>query len=228
MCRLNSNFAIQSTFNFKTMTDSQKHLQNISEIRSIMEKSSSFLSLSGLSGVFAGIFGLLGAAFAYWYIYIYYQSASSVLLFTNLSLRYEILAIMLLDASIVLILSFAVGFIFTYRNSKKKGLKIWDNTTRRLLINLAIPLFTGGIFTLILLGRGNIYLVAASTLIFYGLALVNASKYTLRDIRYLGICEIILGLLAALFIGYGLLFWALGFGLLHIIYGGVMYYKYEK
>jgi hypothetical protein len=58
--------------------------------------------------------------------------------------------------------------------------------------------------------------------------LINASKYTFNDIRYLGFCEIILGLGAAVYVGYGLYFWALGFGILHIIYGAMMYYKYER
>jgi hypothetical protein len=44
----------------------------------------------------------------------------------------------------------------------------------------------------------------------------------------LGICEIGLGLIASIYMGYGLLFWAVGFGVLHIIYGIVMYMKYER
>jgi len=68
--------------------------------------------------------------------------------------------------------------------------------------------------------------VAPLTLIFYGLALVNASKYTLSEIRSFGIAEIVLGLIAMAFIGYGLLFWAIGFGLLHIIYGIIMHVRY--
>ncbi|MGE5429024.1 MAG: hypothetical protein ACM3O8_14110, partial [Methylococcaceae bacterium] len=65
-------------------------------------------------------------------------------------------------------------------------------------------------------------------LIFYGLALVNAGKFTLSEVHYLGITEIVLGLMAAVFINWGLLFWALGFGVMHIVYGMMMYYKYER
>ena len=71
-------------------------------------------------------------------------------------------------------------------------------------------------------------LVAPTTLLFYGLALYNAGKYTLDEIRYLGVSEIILGLLGCIFIGYGLMFWALGFGVLHIVYGFMMWWKYER
>jgi hypothetical protein len=80
---------------------------------------------------------------------------------------------------------------------------------------------------MILLLKGYIGIVAPLTLIFYGLALVNASKYTLSEVRWLGLTQILLGLAAAHFIGYGLVFWALGFGLVHILYGLVMHYKYK-
>ena len=128
----------------------------------------------------------------------------------------------------VLVASIVVGLILTWRSAKKNGQTIWDATAKRMLINLMIPLVTGGFFCMILLIHGLIGLVAPVTLIFYGLALINGSKYTLDDIRYLGICEIILGLLASIFIGYGLLFWAIGFGVLHIVYGLLMYNKYER
>lgn len=212
------------------MNQQKEHLETLSEIRSIMERSSRFISLSGLSGVFAGIFALIGASAAYVYLNIsistprYYDYAISaegdpvtgfyIFFFT--------------DAISVLIASLAVVSILTIRKAKKKGQTIWDSTAKRMLINLLIPLVTGGIFCLVLLYHGLIGLIAPATLIFYGLSLLNASKYTLNDIRYLGISEIMLGLLSSVYIGYGLLFWAVGFGILHIVYGTVMYKKYEQ
>ena len=91
-----------------------------------------------------------------------------------------------------------------------------------------IPLTAGGIFIVILLMRGFYDIVAPASLLFYGLALINASKYTLSDVRYLGMCEVVLGLMAAFFAGYGLIFWAMGFGVLHVFYGVSMYIKYER
>ncbi|HMI66070.1 MAG TPA: hypothetical protein VK517_08550, partial [Cyclobacteriaceae bacterium] len=70
-------------------------------------------------------------------------------------------------------------------------------------------------------------IVAPSFLIFYGLALINASPNLYEEIRYLGYSEILLGLLCAVLPNYGLLFWAIGFGLFHILYGAVMYKKYD-
>ena len=133
-----------------------------------------------------------------------------------------------LDALLVLGLSLGVGFFFTQRKAKKAGLKVWDKTAKLMLVNLFIPLLAGGAFCLIMLHHGVVPFVAPATLVFYGLALLNASKYTFNDIRYLGISEIVLGLIALYFIDYGLLFWAIGFGVLHIIYGTAMYFKYER
>ncbi|MES2285418.1 MAG: hypothetical protein V4547_06990 [Bacteroidota bacterium] len=206
------------------MTDSKEHLQTITDIRSMMERSSRFISLSGLSGIFAGIFALCGAYAAY----VKLNSLNGIYRLLNDSAFVDVVVFLLMDAFIVLLASVTVGIMLTIRSSKKKGIKIWDATSKRLLINLLIPLITGGLFCLVLLSHGLVGLVAPSSLLFYGLALINASKYTLNDIRYLGICEIVLGLIASLYIGYGLLFWAAGFGVLHIVYGAVMYYKYER
>ena len=115
------------------------------------------------------------------------------------------------------------------RGARKKGLQVWDNTSRRMLVNLFIPLGAGGLFCGILLLHAP-QLIAAATLIFYGLSLLNASKYTLPDMRTLGLMEIVLGLLCGFFAGSvnSLLFWSLGFGVLHIVYGAVLYNKYER
>lgn len=205
------------------MDKQQEHLETLTEIRSIMERSSRFISLSGLSGVVAGIFALAGAFAAYHKLADYnlrlYDNSADVL-------NYYIFVIA--DALCVLTASLIFGSLLTMRKAKRQGLAVWDSTAKRLLINLLIPLAGGGIFCLILLYHGLLGLVAPATLLFYGLALINASKYTLHDIRALGICQIILGLISSVYIGYGLIFWAFGFGILHIVYGTVMYYKYEK
>lgn len=206
------------------MTNSKEHLQTITDIRSMMERSSRFISLSGLSGIFAGIFAIVGAYVAY----IKLNSLNGIYRLLDNSAFIDVAIYLLVDAFFVLVASLTVGVILTIRNSKKKGIKIWDATAKRLLINLLIPLIAGGLFCLVLLYHGLVGLVAPSSLLFYGLALINASKYTLNDIRYLGFCEIALGLIASLYMGYGLFFWAAGFGVLHIVYGAVMYYKYER
>lgn len=205
-------------------------LRALGEIRSLMAQNARFISLSGLSGVAAGLSALLGALLVYVYIgktpfdgrviaHEYLQG--------NLRWGMSYPAFFALVATGVLLLAISGGIYFTTRNARRKGKKVWDPLTHRMLINLAIPLAAGGVFCLALLRYQVVGFVAPTTLIFYGMALLNASKYTLPDIRYLGLCEITLGLLGLFYIGYGLELWALGFGLLHIAYGAWMYVRYE-
>ena len=193
------------------------YLKDITEIRAIMERSSRFISLSGLSGVMAGVYALAGAYVAHLIVQDYRANPHEY-----------VVAYLMAEAAVVLLLAVGTGVFLTTRRARAQGATIWDATARRLLINLLIPLVVGGLFSLILVARGTVGIIAPSMLIFYGLALVNASKYTLTDIRYLGFAEIGLGLLAALIPGYSLLFWALGFGVFHIIYGTLMYYTHER
>lgn len=201
----------------------QKYKEDLQEIKEIMNRSSRYISLSGLSGIAAGVFALAGAYLAYLTVY----QNQDYLSYRKAFINSETLIQLLLIAIGVIVLTFIFGIYFTRRKAKKHGESHWDQQTRRLIINLMIPLATGGILGLMLILKGYIGLVAPLTLIFYGLALVNASKYTLDHIRSLGILEIILGLLATHFIGYGLIFWAIGFGALHIVYGVIMYRSEE-
>ncbi|MDX2001544.1 MAG: hypothetical protein SFW35_03880 [Chitinophagales bacterium] len=212
------------------MTQEQRdHLQDLSEIRNLMQRSSRFISLSGLSGISVGICALIGAAVAYWFVdgnvNEYYVAGQ---LFSRGGANYPLLTFIAIDGALILFSAIAFGIFFTTRKARKDGLKVWDLSSQRLLINLAIPLVAGGLLCLIMLYHGTIGYVPPMTLLFYGMALINASKYTLNDIRYLGLLEILLGLLSAVFLGYGFYFWVLGFGILHIVYGTVMYFKYER
>ena len=208
------------------MKNEKDYTRDITEIRSMMERSTKFLSLSGLSGIMAGIYALVGTYVAYRQFYV---ENGSVL--NNTIDRQEMTSEvenLLLLAIVILILAIGTAIILSLKKSKKDGEKLWNPAARRLVINMAIPLVTGGVFILVLLSKGMFGFLAPATLIFYGLALVNASKFTFEEIKSLGIAQIILGLLASYFIEYGLLFWALGFGLMHIVYGIVMHLKYEK
>ncbi|MFA8437014.1 MAG: hypothetical protein ACEPOZ_21115 [Marinifilaceae bacterium] len=211
------------------MNKPEEYLSSIADIKNLMERSSRFLSLSGLTGVFAGIFAIIGAVVAYVYLdYSWmYSNANPRIFNADQSIHSEFIAFLLINAISVLCLALGSGLYFTYRKSKKQNLPLWDASAKHMIINLFIPLAAGGMFCLILLYHQIIFLIAPVTLLFYGLALINASRYTLQDIRYLGLVEISLGLLGALFPGYGLLLWTLGFGVLHIVYGLIMYKKYE-
>lgn len=195
------------------MNESEKLLSELKDIRNIMERSSRFLSLSGLSGIMVGIYALIGAFFAYRIVYIQFPSAVRQEYINN-----TLTAVFIIGIT-VLVLSLFTIYVLTVKQAKKEQKPIWGPGSKLLLINLLIPLATGGILTTILAFRGYYGVVSPCFLIFYGLALVNAAKYTRPEILSLGLVEIVLGLLAAIFPGYGLYFWAIGFGILHIIYG---------
>lgn len=202
----------------------QKISDDLAHIRSMMERSSRFLSLSGLSGIGAGIVGLMAGFMAMYLTNDYFVDYN---LYQPKVYQPDMLYRLIVLGASALLLAIFCGCYFTVRKSKKLSLQIWTAATKKILVQLAIPLMVGGIFVLALL-QYNLYgLVAGTTLIFYGLALVNAEKYTYSDIKYLGFLEIILGCLSLFFIGKGLIFWTIGFGVLHIVYGIILYRKYK-
>ena len=216
-------FVFQSTF----MDTRQRSLQELQQIKQMMERSSKFISLSGLSGIAAGICALAGAWFASEKINCLLKGDCNYRRHANegtAHLQNDLLLIALLTFAT----AFITAFLFTYLRSKKTGVPLWGTTTLRLFWNTVIPLAAGGLFLLRSMQLEQYELIAPGCLIFYGLALVNASKYTLGEIRYLGYGQIVLGIINLWMIGYGLYFWATGFGLLHIIYGILMWFKYER
>ena len=231
------------------MTEHQQTLDTLKDIRNIMDRSSRFISLSGWSGVAAGICALTGAIFAYPVVhstqFARYEQQHGIFRKDPIELMdvsqtrpivesygdafAGIVSSPLFRIAIcTFAAAFISAFIFTYIKSKKQGIPIWGKSSIRLMVNVAIPLATGGIFVYRMVELGLFGMVAPACLVFYGLALLNASKYTFREIRYLGVAQLILGIINCWNIGYGLYFWAAGFGVLHIIYGMVMWFKYEK
>lgn len=216
------------------MEDNQQHLEALKDIRQMMQRSNKFLSLSGLSGVFAGAYALIGAFIGMQLInnfssqsYKYYdvnvdistRSAYSSFLFQGTVV-----------CALVLLASLVTAYILSFRKAKKNHQSFFDRTALRLMVNMLIPLTAGGLFCIAMLIHGGsmILLVCPAMLIFYGLALVNSSKYTLDEIRYLGCLEILLGIIAVFYLGYGIIFWSIGFGVLHIVYGTWMWFKYDR
>lgn len=217
----------QSTFK---MSNTEEQLAALKDIQKMMERSSRFLSLNGLSGIFVGLIALAGALAAYLYIGTkagklpYFEYAKNA----NGEMNISFVGFFLIDALSVLFASLLVATWLTLRKAKREGEKVWTASGRRLMFNMAIPLGSGGLFCMIMLFHGYAGMVAPVTLVFYGLALVNASKYTFEHIKFLGLVEIFLGLFAAIFINHGLLFWALGFGVAHMLYGIIAYFTFEK
>ncbi len=211
------------------MKNENEQLEALQDIRKMMKESSRFLSLSGLSGILAGIYALAGAVAGRQLIKNFnsqYPRGTSGFTHDYQVLEFQILAI----CSLILILSVTTAFYMSGKKARKNGHKLLDHSSRKLLWSMAIPLLTGGIFCFALIMHGGDYilLVSPAMLIFYGLALVSSSRLTLNDVKYLGYMEILLGLLSCFYQGHGIMFWSLGFGVLHIIYGSIMWFKYDR
>ncbi|MCT4212957.1 hypothetical protein HZP47_13750 [Elizabethkingia anophelis] len=199
----------------------QNYHKDLSHIRHMMERSTRFLSLSGMSGIVTGVIALLGAAYAYNYL------GTSGFDYEGRSLHTveDKVTHLIIVALLVLVSAIFFGGLFTWRNIKKSGQPFWTMATKKLLFNFCIPLALGGLFCIGLIIHQYYILIAPMMLFVYGAALFSAEKYTLDVVRFLGISEMILGIIALFFPGHGLLFWALGFGVLHIVYGILMYKK---
>ena len=188
-----------------------------------MERSSRFISLSGLSGIAVGICALIGATAAWYRINFYYKEITAGNPCAS-CLKKDLIII----ASIVFIVALITAALFTFLKTQKEGVAIWGNSAKRLLWNTMLPMLAGGFVLLRMIQLDQYQLIAPASLIFYGLALVNGSKYTIGEVRYLGYAEILLGVINLWLYHDGLFCWAIGFGIFHIIYGIVMWWKYER
>ncbi len=210
------------------MTD-RNPIEDLREIRRMMENSSKFLSLSGLSGIFAGLTAIVGAYFAYLQhlkfkkLYPYYYLQDRLDDFEQeLAIRFTLIA------GIILITALSFGLFFTWLKAKRQGKKLWTPLSFRLFVSLMVPLIFGGLFILGMLYHGLYPFIAPTTLLIYGLALLNASKYVHVDIKYLALCEMALAIVALFNLDWGFATWIIGFGVLHILYGTIMYFKYDR
>jgi hypothetical protein len=202
----------------------QDYIRDIAEIRSMMERSSKFLSLSGWAGIMAGIYAIIGAFIAY--VFLNFNPGR-----LNHSLAdpaYSFMPDIIILGAIILTFSISTAIYFSYKKAKEKGANGWNATSKRLLISMGVPLVTGGILILILISRNLSDLILPFTLLFYGLSLYDAGRYTIDEVKVMGFIQIILGLLSTWLIEYSLLIWVFGFGIVHIIYGIYMHFKYER
>ena len=200
--------------------ESKDYLKDISDIKSLMIKSSRFISLTGVSGIASGVYALAGASYAYWLV--------SNIKGGYASIDDKTFNLILFDLIIVGFLSIITTIFLTRKKAKRDNENVWDLTIKKMVYSFLTTLIAGGIYITIIISKQDYEQAGALMLIFYGLAIINGAKHTLKDVRFLGYIEVLLGLIFALFPEYGFWIWVLGFGVLHIVYGSLMYFKHEK
>ena len=204
-------FVSQSTF----YMNKDKALESVNEIKELMEKSSKFISVSGLAAILAGIYALAGA----------YIATQVITPETHLIVTLEFMAIIALS---VLATAAVTAGILSYCKSQKTGQSFFSRLTYRALWNFSLPMLTGGALCISLLLHGYYDILSSVMLLFYGLTLVNVSKFTYANIAWLGYAFICLGVIDSFWEGHALLFWTIGFGGFHILYGILFYLHYER
>ena len=204
-------FVSQSTF----YMNKDKALESVNEIKELMEKSSKFISVSGLAAILAGIYALAGA----------YIATQVITPETHLIVTLEFMAIIALS---VLATAAVTAGILSYCKSQKTGQSFFSRLTYRALWNFSLPMLAGGIVCISILMHEYYDILASVMLLFYGLALVNTSKFTYSSVAWLGYAFICLGAVDCFWAGYSLLFWTIGFGGFHILYGILFYLHYER
>lgn len=213
------------------MDSRREPAQALEDIKQMMDRGSRFVSLSGWSGIAAGLCALVAAWVAGRKLeeagYEVGRGVESVPAAESNSLLHANSDLLLL-AMVTFVAALVLAFVFTYLRSRKTGVPLWGFTTRKLIVHLAVPMIVGALLIWRLTDFDLYQFVAPACLIFYGLALVNASKFTLSEVRYLGYLQLLLGLINLWLMDYSLYFWAAGFGVLHILYGILMWNKYER
>jgi hypothetical protein len=205
------------------MATTNRDLETLQDIKRMMERSSRFISLSGWSGISAGVCALIGAGFVQKSIQHYYNVDYLQNTAQPLMLKMELLLIAIFTFSAALILA----MFFTYLKKQEGRGSHLGVRSHAGCYGIPCPMVVGGFFIWRLVDLKQYELLAPAALIFYGLALVNGSKYTMGEVRWLGYGEIILGIMNLWILHEEILFWSLGFGILHIIYGTAMWWKYD-
>lgn len=210
--------------------DKQEALNTLNDIRKIMEKSSRFLSLNGTAAVIIGLYACIAAIAAYYILGGVTNPIAGIFNIPRLQVNTPARLQLLLIFAAVLISISIITVIFMCRHKALKNHQPFglDRTAKRLLWNFFLPLITGGVLCISLIYHQHYGLTSSIMLIFYGIALINASNYTYSNTRYLGYAELALGLADSFIEGYALLFWAVGFGIFHIIYGIWFNFRFDS
>ena len=147
--------------------DRNKAIESVNEIKELMERSSKFVSLSGMTAVLAGVYALAGA-------YVAGQ------LLRSEDNREGLIMV----ASLVLIVSVVTACILSWYKAKKMRQKLFSKLTCRIAWNFSLPLLTGGLFCIALLLREHYGLVSSVMLLSSIISFFHTVNKTTFHIKY--------------------------------------------
>lgn len=204
-------------------------IQDLESIRTMMERSSRFQTINGWGVTAVGLIALVAALVANGLFYEGSDSWFSTLYGNTDYLWSHKTQIAIIGALILVAVCGGIVFFSSLWMAKRKKISVTlDPNMRRTMFNFAVPLLAGAILCTALLVQGHYGLTSSIMLIFYGLALINCHHFSHRLLGVLGYLELALGLADCFVVTHALLFWALGFGVLHVVFGLLLIVKNRR
>jgi len=221
-------FTLWFTLQYKVKRmEHQKHLENLSELKSILSKNTRFLSFSGLSGVIAGITALAGEYLFYNLYLATFSSSSNYADVRNLADMKLFYSALLIALSIIGI-SVIVGVILARKKIRMQGSTVNRDLLKNTLIHILVPILVGGAICFVASFTDHFIYIPAFLLIFYGLGLFNGSRFSFDDLKIVGLVFMGLGLITYAYPNLSMWTWGLGFGVGHILYGLRVYFVHDR
>ena len=176
---------------------------NLRFIRETMERAGSFTAVPGWGGIAMGISAIIAAVLA--------GKEQDPALWLRVWIIELIVAMLLASATMTL-------------KARRARTSLFMGPARRFAMAFAPPVMVGGVLTWALAWREQFELLPAVWLLLYGAGIIAGGMYSVRVVPIMGGLFFMLGLLALFLPGNLLL--ALGFGVLHIVFGSIIAWRY--
>lgn len=184
----------------------QQAAESLRFIHATMERAAGFSAVPGWGGVMMGLTALLAAGVAH------------PLRFTEMWLK------VWLAAAVV---ATAIGLAAIVLKARRSGMPLAGPAGRKFALALSPAIGAGAILTFVLYRNGSIRDLPGCWLLLYGTAVTSGGALSVRVVPMLGLSLMALGVAAlAAPAVWGDAFLALGFGVLHIVFGIVIARRY--
>lgn len=184
----------------------ERAIDNLQFIRETMERSAVFTSVPGYGGALMGATAMGAAIIAY-----------------NQSRVENWLIVWLVEA----VLAFAIGLFALWQKAKNSNVSLASVPARKFASAFAPPIIAGIILTALFYYRGFYPFLPCVWLTLYGTAVVTGGAFSVRIVPIVGWIFVAFGAVAAFApSSWGNLLMALGFGVLHIVFGLIVARRY--
>lgn len=178
---------------------------NLRFIRETMESAGRFTAVPGWGGVGMGITAVAAAIVA-----------------SRAATPSRWIAVWMIELAIAVVI--AVGA--SVRKALAAKIGVFSAPGRRFVLSFLPPLLVGAPLTFVLYQAGMIAVLPGMWLMLYGTAVVTGGAFSVRVVPVMGLCIMVVGLIAVFAPAFGNSLMAIGFGGLQIIFGMIIAYRY--